>query len=154
MSELDPDSDRVDATRATYAPGGATEVRRISRRPNNTVLWALAVIGAVTIAAAAFIMVSQNDGVTGQQLSTVAAEQGRAQALSDGAVAAQQSALAAQQSADQSIARSQQIGADQAAHDRAAAEDAASRAAASADQAGHAASTVRPASAGDAAPQQ
>ena len=112
MSEFDPNSDRIDATHATYAPGGATEVRRISRSPNNTVLWAVAAIGAVTIAAAAFIMVQKNDGSTSQQMSTVAAEQGRAQAATDGAVAAQQSALAAQQSADQSIARSQQVSAD------------------------------------------
>lgn len=154
MSNLDPDSDRVEVTRATYAPGGATEVRRIARSPNNTVLWAVAAIGAITIAAAAFIMVEQNNGATGQQMSTVAAEQGRAQALSAGAVAAQQSALATQQSADQSMARSQQAGADLAAHDRAAAEDAAARASASADQARRDASTVRQAPAGgDTAPQ-
>ena len=51
MSDIDPNSDRVEVTRATYAPGGATEVRRISRSPNNTVLWGIALVGAVTIAA-------------------------------------------------------------------------------------------------------
>ena len=153
MSDIDPKSDRNEVTRATYAPGGATEVRRIARRPNNTILWAVALVGAVTIAAVAFMLVEQNAGATSQQVSAVAAQQASVQAATD--AAAQQSALVAQRSADQSIAQSQQIGADRAAQDRAAAEDAAGRAARSADQANRAASTAKPAATdgGDTAPQ-
>lgn len=152
MSDLDPNSDRVEVTRTRSVPGEITEVRRTTGRSNNTMLWAVALIGAVTIAAVAFVMVEQGNGVTAQQAAT-AADQGRAQSMTDVAVAAQQSALAIQRSADQSIAQSQQVGADRAASDRAAAEDAAARAARSADQANRDASAVRTApAAGDGAP--
>ena len=51
MSDLDPNADRLDVTRTTFGPGVVTEVRRTSIANNPAAVWAVGIIGAVTIAA-------------------------------------------------------------------------------------------------------
>jgi hypothetical protein len=133
MSELHPDADLVKVTRTTTTyeaadPRKTTTDRQVKKGRNRRLSWVIGICAALAIIGVVGVMYydAHNTSAVVQQ-SALAEDQGRAQALSRQADAAQRTAQSAQQSADRSAADARTL-ADNAAQDRAAAKRAAIRA--------------------------
>lgn len=134
MSELHPDEGLIKVTRTTttYEPAAGDHQPTVVKRRDSRAFWVVGLVALVVIVVGVVYYLNVRNTPAAIQQSAVAADQGRAQTLSQQAVSAQQDAQAAQDSADasQKEARSR---AALAALDRAAAR----KAAANADNASH-----------------
>ena len=148
MSDLGPVEDRRNAIDRPVAEPVRTD--EAIRGPNGAFLWVVAVAVISGVGASA-LLINQHKGVSDQQMAA-AEDRGRAEAMSDQALAAQQNAEAAPQAATQMSIQAQQSPANRAARDRATADVATDRTAASAEQSGHDASANVRASNAQSAP--